>query len=77
MMQSKSRYRACLPVAGALAALALLPVPAEAQYLDPGAGSILIQALVAVAVGVAATLKIYWAKISASVTRRSKKDTGL
>jgi len=76
-MQSESRWRVCLPVAGAVGALMLLPAPAQAQYLDPGAGSILIQALVAVAVGVAATLKIYWARISAFVTRRSKRDAGL
>ena len=76
-MQSKSRWRAWLPVTGALAALALLPVPAEAQYLDPGAGSILIQVVMAVVVGLAATLKLYWAKISGFVSRRSKRDSGL
>lgn len=40
------------------------PLAAEAQYLDPGAGSIIVQAVIAVAVGVSATVKLYWHKIS-------------
>lgn len=43
------------------------------QYLDPGAGSIIVQAVIAVAVGVIATVKLYWGKISSFVTRRSNK----
>jgi len=32
-------------------------------YIDPGAGSFVIQALVAAAAGVAVTLKVYWRRI--------------
>lgn len=54
------------------AAIALTPLDAHAQYLDPGAGSIIVQAVIAVVVGVAATTKLYWYKISALLNRRSK-----
>lgn len=32
-------------------------------YIDPGSGSIVIQALIGALVGVGITLKVYWAKI--------------
>jgi hypothetical protein len=56
------------------AALVCFPAPAEAQYLDPGAGSIIVQAVVAGVVGAAAALKLYWGKISRFVSGRSKHD---
>ena len=54
--------------------LALTPSTAQAQYLDPGAGSIIVQAVLAVIVGVTAGVKIYWGKISAFLSRRSKSS---
>jgi len=56
------------------AAMALAPTPAGAQYLDPGAGSIVVQAAIAIAIGLAATLKLYWHNISNFWSRRSKGD---
>lgn len=56
----------------AVAVLVLLPPPAQAQYLDPGAGSIILQVVVAVVIGVAATLKLYWGKVTGIVSRRSR-----
>jgi hypothetical protein len=50
---------------------------AEAQYLDPGTGSVVIQVLIAVVVGAAAAVKLYWTKISGLLRRRTKRDTGL
>jgi hypothetical protein len=76
-MGRESRWRAWLAIGSAVVALTLLPVPVQAQYLDPGAGSIIIQAVIAVVIGVAATVRIYWSKISAFVTRKSKRDGGL
>jgi hypothetical protein len=35
----------------------------ELAYIDPGAGSFMIQALVAALAGVAVTLRMYWGKI--------------
>ncbi len=58
----------------ALAALLLVPVPAEAQYLDPGAASIIVQAVVAGVVAVGAAVKLYWSKISGLFSRRRRQD---
>ena len=52
----------------------LTPVAAEAQYLDPGAGSIIVQAVIAVAVGVSATVKLYWHRISPFFNRLRNRD---
>lgn len=57
-----------------LAALLFVPVPAEAQYLDPGAASIIVQAVVAGVVAVAAAVKLYWSKISGLFSRRRRSD---
>ena len=40
----------------------LIVNPATA-YLDPGTGSMLVQALIAVLMGLGLTIKIYWQKI--------------
>lgn len=57
-----------------VAAELLLPVPASGQYLDPGAASIIVQAVVAGFVAVAATLKLYWKTISGFWSRRRSPD---
>ena len=57
-----------------VAALLLVPVPAAAQYLDPGAASIIVQAVVAGVVAVAAAVKLYWSKISGLFSRRRRPD---
>ncbi|MEO8138315.1 MAG: hypothetical protein ABI742_01655 [Gemmatimonadota bacterium] len=61
---------------GALA-MVLWPSTALAQYLDPGAGSIIVQVVIAVLVGVGATVKVYWRTISAFLSRRSKRDVSI
>ena len=43
-------------------------------YLDPGTGSVIIQALIGVLVGVGISLKIYWYKIKEKFTGISKKE---
>lgn len=57
-----------------LVTIAITPVVAEAQYLDPGAGSIIVQAVIAVVVGVAATIRLYWHRITPFLQRRKKSD---
>ena len=42
-------------------------------YLDPGAGSVVIQAIVGALVGVGITLKLYWAKIKFKLTEKTSK----
>lgn len=41
----------------------VLPTDLQAQYLDPGAGSVMVQAIIAGLVGGATVLKLYWTKI--------------
>lgn len=43
-------------------------------YLDPGTGSVVIQAIIGALVGVVITLKIYWFKLKEKLSRVSKKD---
>lgn len=57
-----------------VAALLFVPLPAEAQYFDPGAASIIVQAVVAGVVAVAAGVKLYWSKISGLFSRRRRSD---
>ena len=47
--------------------------PAQA-YLDPGTGSIVIQAVVAGAVGALALVRIYWSRLKGLVKRDPTKD---
>jgi len=41
-------------------------------YLDPGTGSIIIQALIGALVGIGITLKIYWQKFKEIFSRVNK-----
>ena len=47
--------------------------PAHA-YLDPGTGSIIIQAVVASVVGVLAVTRMYWSRLKGIVRRDPPKD---
>ncbi len=53
----------------------LFPTPAMAQYLDPGVGSVLVQVLVAAAVGTSALVRFNWARIRSFLARRSGRNT--
>ena len=44
------------------------------NYLDPGSGSIIIQAVVGALVGVGITLKIYWFKIKEKLMKTQSKN---
>lgn len=43
-------------------------------YLDPGTGSVVLQALIGVLVGVVITVKIYWYKLKEKILGISKKE---
>ena len=43
-------------------------------YIDPGSGSIVIQALIGALVGVGITLKVYWAKIRMAIDNKFSKS---
>ena len=51
------------------------PSPAHA-YLDPGAGSFIVQAIVGGIVGFAAITKLYWARIKDFIRREKKSTSG-
>lgn len=41
-------------------------------YIDPGAGSIIIQAIIGMLAGIGITLKIYWSRIKEKIISRKK-----
>ena len=53
--------------------LANLPALFVLQYLDPGAGSVVVQVLVAGIVGAAAVTKFYWKRIVSLFSRSAGK----
>ena len=71
-MQASSRL--VRSVAAALAAGMLAPEAAHAQYLDPGAASVIVQVVIAGFVGVAGFVSFSWGRISSFFTRSSKGD---
>ena len=58
-------------------ALVLVPTPAAAQYLDPGASSVIVQVVIAGLIGVAAVVRLYWGRIKAFIASRRKPPTGV
>lgn len=57
-----------LPTDTLLQASHLLNAPLA--YLDPGTGSLIVQAVVGAVIGVAVALKVYWHKIKAFFFKR-------
>ena len=43
-------------------------------YIDPGSGTIIIQAIVGVLVGVGITVKIYWERLKVKFSALKKND---
>ncbi len=52
-----------LPMTAVAAAIGLGSDDLRLAYIDPGAGSFVVQALVAALAGIAVTARIYWSKI--------------
>lgn len=46
-------------------------------YLDPGTGSIMIQAILAAVVGAIAFVKLYWSRLTGLFRRSASKDDEL
>ena len=46
------------------------------RYLDPGSGSMLLQMLLALFLGIGFAVKVYWKKIKLLFTRPPKKHEG-
>ncbi len=51
----------------------LAPLARERAYLDPGSGSILLQLVIAAALGAAFAVKVYWKKIKSAFSK-NKND---
>lgn len=62
-----------IAIFGAL--MAFLPAPAYA-YLDPGTGTMIVQAVVAGIAGALVTIKIYWVSVSSWVKNLLAKESG-
>lgn len=56
----------------ATAAVSLLPTEAHA-YIDPGAGSVLLQAAIGAAAAAAIVVKTYWVRIKRVFSPRSRR----
>lgn len=63
----RNRLPAELTNASVLLYVVLLPLTSESvhAYIDPGTGSLIIQILIASAVGAAFLIKIFWGKVKA------------
>jgi Uncharacterized protein conserved in bacteria len=55
----------------AVVAAALAPVSAAHAYIDPGTGSMLLQALLAIVAGAAIGVRTYWFKIKQLFSRKN------
>ncbi len=63
-------------MAHALLAALLVPTVAQAQYLDPGASSIIVQSVVAGVVAIAAIVKVFWWRISGFFSKDKSRKNG-
>jgi len=52
----------------------LAPLARNRAYLDPGSGSILLQLVIAAALGAAFAVKIYWKKIKVALSKNKSND---
>ena len=52
----------------------LAPLARDRAYLDPGSGSILLQMVIAAALGAAFAVKVYWKKIKGALNKNKSND---
>jgi hypothetical protein len=69
----RDRMRGCAVAALWLCLIVLLPQTASA-YIDPGSGSFVIQALIAMFAGIVVTGRLYWTKIRSILGLGSVSD---
>jgi hypothetical protein len=75
-MSLDAKRAACrhLTIGGSAALLLLASHGAAFAYLDPGTGSILLQALIAGVIGTAAFARMYWTRVKEIVRRTFGAD---
>jgi len=73
-----NRLRTRLATSGVLFSVVLLPLTSESvhAYIDPGTGSLIIQILIASAVGAAFLIKIFWRQVKTFVSNLFKNRRG-
>jgi hypothetical protein len=59
-------------VAWLVTAFTVLWLPASNAYVDPGSGSFIFQAVIGGILAAAFTLKVFWKRLVAMVTRRDR-----
>ncbi len=59
-----------LPAALLVALLLLVPAPPAEAYLDPGTGSMVLQAVIAAIAATAVALRLYWTRLKALFGRK-------
>jgi flagellar biosynthesis protein FliR len=67
------RARVFLSVLLVLVVYTLINPPLAHAYLDPGTGSVIVQAVVGGIVGVAAIAKLYWTRIKQFIRREKRR----
>ena len=63
-----------IPIASILLIFTGATISDAYAYIDPGSGSIIIQAIIGALVGVGITIKVYWAKIKMSLENKFSKS---
>ena len=63
-----------VPIASILLLFTGATISDAYAYIDPGSGSIIIQAIIGALVGVGITLKVYWYKFKEKISGISKKN---
>ena len=69
------QWRATRVLLAGLIVHALISPPAAHAYLDAGTGSLIVQALLAGAVGAATVAKLYWGRIKSLWSRPTRPET--
>ena len=73
-MSDRETVRTLLPLAAATLGIVAFPATAHA-YLDPATGSIIIQAVIAAAVGTAYFVRRYWYQLKSLLGIKSTETT--
>ncbi|EMS79535.1 LPXTG cell wall anchor domain-containing protein [Desulfotignum phosphitoxidans] len=67
-------YQSILSAFGIILVEAAFPLESAFAYLDPGTGSMMLQALIAGFVAIGVTGGIYWRRFKKFFTRNKKED---
>jgi hypothetical protein len=72
-MPSHTRRRAARRLVLVLGSALIWPAPAAA-YIDPGAGSLVVQGIIAGLIGAGLAIKVFWRRIGDALGLRRRRD---